>query len=98
MAIFSASATPETENHATFLATLARRLPAGLPLLALVDESAFIARFGHDTARLDSRRTAWRRILGSRSDILPVFVNLAADAQPAEVTGQLESLLNAVPA
>ena len=98
VAIFSASATPETENHATFLATLARRLPAGLPLLALVDESAFIARFGHDTARLDSRRTAWRRILGSRSDILPVFVNLAADAQPAEVTGQLESLLNAVPA
>ena len=98
VAIFSASATPEAENHATFLATLARRLPAGLPLLALVDESAFIARFGHDTARLDSRRTAWRRILGSRSDILPVFVNLAADAQPADVTGQLESLLNAVPA
>ena len=63
-----------------------------------MDESAFIARFGHDTARLDSRRTAWRRILGSRSDILPVFVNLAADAQPADVTGQLESLLNAVPA
>ena len=31
VAIFSASATPEAENHATFLATLARRLPAGLP-------------------------------------------------------------------
>ncbi|MFC2524110.1 MAG: hypothetical protein ACFNXZ_13385, partial [Lautropia mirabilis] len=81
-------------NHAAFLATLARHVPAGLPLVALVDESGFRARFGADSDRLESRRNAWRRILASRSDIQPLFVDLAAE--PArDVLDGLDALLAA---
>ena len=93
-AVYSLSATPEAENHAAFLATLARHVPAGLPLVALVDESGFRARFGADSDRLESRRNAWRRILASRSDIQPLFVDLAAE--PArDVLDGLDALLAA---
>ena len=93
-AVYSLSATPEAENHAAFLATLARHVPAGMPLVALVDESGFRARFGADSDRLESRRNAWRRILASRSDVQPLFVDLAAE--PArDVLDGLDALLAA---
>jgi hypothetical protein len=76
VALFSMSATPEVENHAAFIAALAALLPQGTPLVALVDESAFRKRFGHDPARIDERRATWRRILATRLDIAPVFVPL----------------------
>ncbi len=76
VAVFSLSATPEVENHAAFIATLAALLPRGTPLVAVVDESAFRRRFGHDPARIDERRGIWRRILATRLDIAPVFVAL----------------------
>ena len=94
VAVYSLSATPEAENHAAFLVELSRRLPPGMPLLAVVDESAFVARFGHDTARLDGRRTTWRRILASRSDVPVVFASLGAATQSEQVSEQLESLLS----
>lgn len=96
VALFSLSATPEAENHATFLARLASLLPPGTPLVALVDESSFRARFGHDTSRLDSRRSTWRRILATHSDLPPVFVDLGASADraaQAEAVQTLEGLL-----
>ncbi|MDO4683337.1 MAG: DUF2868 domain-containing protein [Lautropia sp.] len=89
VALFSLSATPEAENHATFLARLASLLPPGTPLVALVDESSFRARFGHDTSRLDSRRSTWRRILATHSDLPPVFVDLGTSA---DATAQAEAL------
>ena len=65
-----------------------------MPLVALVDESGFRARFGADSDRLESRRNAWRRILDSRSDIQPLFVDLAAE--PArDVLDGLDALLAA---
>ena len=76
LALFSLSATPEYENHATFMAALARALPAHAALVALIDESAFIRRFGATSGRLADRRATWRRILSSRVDIEPVFVSL----------------------
>lgn len=79
VAVFSLSATPEVENHAAFVAALADLLPRGTPLVALVDESPFRRRFGHDAARLEERRATWRRILASRLDIAPVFAALEAD-------------------
>lgn len=96
VALFSLSATPEAENHATFLARLASLLPPGTPLVALVDESSFRARFGHDTSRLDSRRSTWRRILATHSDLPPVFVDLGTSADAttrAEAIQTLEGLL-----
>lgn len=89
IALFSLSATPEAENHAVFLDRLSRVLPAGLPLLPIVDESSFRARFGQDTSRLDSRRGTWRRILATHSDLAPVFVDLSA---PADAPTQLEAI------
>lgn len=94
VAVYSLSATPEAENHAAFLVELSRRLPQGMPLLAIVDESAFISRFGHDTSRLDGRRTTWRRILASRSDVPVVFASLGAATQSDQVNEQLEHLLS----
>ena len=56
--------------------------PRCLPMrrmVALVDESAFIRRFGAASDRLADRRATWQRILASRVDIEPLFVSLEAD-------------------
>jgi hypothetical protein len=79
VALFSLSATPETENHAAFIAKLAAALPADAALVAMVDESAFLRRFGAASDRLADRRATWRRILATRLDIEPLFVSLEAE-------------------
>jgi hypothetical protein len=76
LAIFSLSATPEYENHAAFVAALVAALPADAAVVALVDESAFMRRFGALSDRLEDRRATWKRILASRVDIEPVFISL----------------------
>jgi len=76
IALFSLAATPEVENHAAFVAALDAALPSEAVVVALVDESAFLRRFGADTKRLAERRAIWRRILASRIDIEPVFAAL----------------------
>ncbi|MDO5103109.1 MAG: DUF2868 domain-containing protein [Lautropia sp.] len=92
VALFSLSATPEAENHATFLSRLSALLPPGMPLVALVDESSFRARFGADTHRLDSRRSTWRRILATHSDLPPVFVDLGAATDATVQQDALQTL------
>jgi hypothetical protein len=89
-ALFSLAATPEPENHGAFVAALVERLGRGTPLVALVDESAFVARFaqptGSDARRRTERRGAWTRMLAVHG-LAPVFVDLEArthaDAQAA---------------
>jgi hypothetical protein len=89
-ALFSLAATPEPENHGAFVAALIERLGRGTPLVALVDESAFVARFaqstGSDARRRTERRGAWTRMLAVHG-LAPVFVDLEArtyaDAQAA---------------
>lgn len=76
LALFSLSATPEYENHAAFMAALTHALPRDATVVALIDESAFVRRFGAASERLADRRATWRRILSSRVDIEPVFVSL----------------------
>ncbi len=76
IALFSLAATPEVENHGAFVAALDAALPAQAVVIALVDESAFLRRFGADSQRLAERRAIWRRILASRVDIEPVFAAL----------------------
>ena len=79
LALFSLSATPEYENHANFVAALVGALPANAAVVAVVDESAFIRRFGATSERLGERRATWRRILSNRVDIEPVFVSLESE-------------------
>jgi hypothetical protein len=77
LALFSLTATPEVQTHAEFLATLRLRAPADTALLAIVDETAFRARFGHEPRRLDERRAAWRGAL-AEANCEPVFAALGA--------------------
>ena len=93
VALFSLAATPEAENHAAFLAALAASLPREATLVAMVDESSFIRRFGAASGRLADRRATWRRILGSRVDVEPVFVSLEAE-DLGEARSRLGGLLD----
>jgi hypothetical protein len=64
--VFNLSATPERENHGAFVAAL-RTACAGLaPLIALVDTSDFVARFGDQPRRIAERETAWQQLLGAQ--------------------------------
>ena len=79
IALFSLAATPETENHGVFVDALAARGAGTVPLVVLVDESAFRRRFDPTgptgAARLEERRAAWRRMLAQRN-LAPVFADL----------------------
>ncbi len=107
VALFSSSATPERETHGLFLERLlAARDPASA-VLALVDESAFAARFGGDdptsSRRRDERRVAWKRLLGAH-ELQPMFVDLErADAAESsrrlrEALGRRAATADAAPA
>ncbi len=77
-ALFPLTATPERENHGTFVQALAARLAQGSPLAVLIDESAFRLRLGEaGTARIVERRAAWQRMLAATGHE-PVFVDLEA--------------------
>lgn len=82
IALFSSSATPEAETHGVFVSHLLASRPAGSDLVALVDESAFMARFGGadptSNRRRDERRSAWKRLLAGY-ECRPVFVDLEHD-------------------
>ena len=95
LALFSLSATPEHENHAAFVAALVARLPRDETVVALVDESAFIRRFGAASGRRDERRAIWRRVLASRVDINPVFIALEQD-DSGDARRKLSELLDEI--
>lgn len=97
LALFTLSATPERENHGAFVVTLAQRFGAGAPVAAVIDESAFRARFratgASGEARIAERRAAWQRMLG-QSHVAPVFANLEGD----DLASAQEALRNALEA
>lgn len=76
VALFNATATPEREAHGAFLAALARKRDEAEAIVAFVDESAWLARFGADEARTAERRAAWRTAC-AESSVPVVFVDLA---------------------
>lgn len=99
IALFNATATPEREAHGAFLSAAARFRPAGA-LLALVDESAFNARWGRDAARTEERRRAWRELCGQQqlpcafADLAAAGADLAsAAAQLADAEAAIEAAL-----
>lgn len=79
LALFNLSATPEPQTHAAFVTALRRRLGTGTELRALVDETAFRARFAGSPQRIDERRGAWRVVL-AQADAAPRFVTLGRPA------------------
>jgi hypothetical protein len=99
IALFNATATPEREAHGAFLSAAARFHPAGA-LLALVDESAFNARWGSDAARTGERRRAWRELCGQQqlpcafADLAAAGADLASAAAPlADAEAAIEAAL-----
>ena len=93
IALFNATATPEPEAHGRFLAALAAH---ARPLVVVVDEAAFNARWRDDTGKRDERRALWSDA-AARERVAPVFVDLAApDADAAEAA--LEAALDGSPA
>jgi hypothetical protein len=82
VALFNLAATPEREAHGAFIAAMGARADGAHPLLAVIDESAFRARWGSDERRLEDRRALWRDLLAF-SRVVPAFVDLAAPDVPA---------------
>ncbi|MEO8486602.1 MAG: DUF2868 domain-containing protein [Betaproteobacteria bacterium] len=74
--LFNATATPERETHGAFLAALAARRAEVETLFALVDESAWNARFGSAPSRPAERRAAWQQLCDD-ARVPAVFVDLA---------------------
>jgi hypothetical protein len=72
IALFDLGATPEPESQGRLLQAL------GAPLM-LVDESAFVQRFGADSPRRRERRQAWSALAHAAGSVA-VFVELRADA------------------
>jgi len=75
IALFDLGATPEPESQGRLLQAL------GAPLM-LVDESAFVQRFGAESPRRRERRQAWSALAHSAGSAA-VFVELRGDALPA---------------
>ncbi len=76
VALFAATATPESESHGAFVAKLAAAAGGARECVAIVDETAFRERWPKDEARLADRRSAWRDVLAARR--MPVvFIHLA---------------------
>ncbi|MGI9822182.1 DUF2868 domain-containing protein [Agromyces sp. Marseille-Q5079] len=96
--LFSLTATPEDDAHGAFLVQLGAlggegRGAASGTTVALVDESAFLARWGDDAQRRDDRRAAWRELLEAHGSV-PVFVDLA-DPDLAAAEAQLAAAASA---
>lgn len=66
LAIFDLAATPEPEQQGRLMQSLARAAGA-TPLVMLVDEAAFVRRFGARSERHQQRRAAWRHFAETRS-------------------------------
>jgi hypothetical protein len=78
VALFSLVATPERETQGAFLRAV-RTLAGAGPVLVLVDEAPWHARFEPDPRRIEQRRAAWRAELTDLAELglTPVFLDLA---------------------
>ncbi len=85
IALFNLTATPENEVHGAFIESLKGHFEAEHSLIAVVDESAFHARWPDDEVLLKKRRRAWSDWLASRR-VGVVYANLAdPNLESAEV-------------
>ncbi len=96
--LYSMSATPESETHGQFLRTLATIVAHRAPIAVLIDESAMRQRFGGDATRLESRRSAWRRMCTDIASIEPAFVWLegSADEEDEAARASLRKVIDEI--
>jgi hypothetical protein len=96
VALFASTATPEAQAQGVFVDALATALPASARLLSLVDESAFVTRFGStDPAALrrrHERRAAWGSFLAGHGQH-PLILDLA-HGDPTEAVRALRDALD----
>lgn len=90
--LFNATATPEDAVHGAFVAALRERAHARADVLAVVDESAWRARWPDDPARLAARRRAWTDVLAPHAAV--TFL----DEHVQDDEGTLAALEAALPA
>lgn len=90
--LFTLTATPERENHGTFIGSLKAAGASTAHLVVMVDESSFRKRFTgpQGARRLEQRSATWRRMLRELGQS-PLFVNLA-DPDLDAVQAQLQPL------
>ena len=74
--LFSLTSTPEDETHGLLLRTLASKGQRGAQVIGVVDEGAFVKRFGNQAERLDERQKLWVRLFEAAS-IAYVFCDLS---------------------
>jgi hypothetical protein len=86
LALFDMNATPEVEQQGRLLQSLASALPAGVPVLVVVNESAFLARFAGFPERISQRRAAWEALAG-RFGTTAVLIDLGAPDTAAAEAG-----------
>ncbi|OJX05244.1 MAG: hypothetical protein BGO72_13490 [Burkholderiales bacterium 70-64] len=95
LALLSSAATPEPQAHGAFVEALAAALAPGTAMLVVIDESAFLARFGGNDAtavrRRDERHLAWKRLLAEH-ERQALFVDLER-ADPAAAAAALRTAL-----
>jgi hypothetical protein len=89
--LFGLAATPEEDAHGALLRALARTAASGV---AIVDESAFLARWAGDEQRRADRRAAWRGLIEAHGRIA-VFVDLAV-AEQADAAAELADATSAL--
>jgi hypothetical protein len=80
-------ATPEDDSHGRHLQALRKGAP-GVPLLLLVDEAAFVARFAANPARVAERRAAWQRFAAAQGFELLIADLRHPDPKAAEAALQ----------
>jgi hypothetical protein len=95
IAVFNATGTPERETHGQFLAALVNAAKPARPVLVIVDEAAFNARWRDDNGRRQARRQLWRDAC-AESRLLPVFVDLS-DPDLAAVEEAVDAALAGTP-
>jgi hypothetical protein len=84
--VFNLAATPERENHAAFVEALRTEAAARSPLIAIVDTTEFVDRFGSQPRRVAEREAAWRQLLEPLG-VEPLFVRLVdPDLREAGIT------------
>ena len=88
VALFNLAATPEPENHGAFVEALRKR---EAHLIAIVDTSAFVDRFGGNPRRIAEREAAWRQLLEPHG-VEPLFVRLV-DPDLLEASAMLSTRL-----
>ncbi len=86
--LFNLTSTPEDEAHGVLLRTLQAGTRQGPRVVGIVDESAFLKRFGKHGERLDERRALWSRFFAAAS-LAHAFCDLT-QAEAAQAFAGLE--------